>query len=52
MKEVLLMSTHNIHFTLQKHAYPNTLYIENFTTKKGKFSQIKNSDIFIFLFKT
>ena len=27
-------------------------YIENFTTKKEKDVQIKNSDIFIFLLKT
>ena len=30
---------------LRKHAYSNTLYIENFTTKNSKFSD-KNSDIF------
>ena len=27
-------------------------YIENFTTKKGKFSDKNNSDIFILLLKT
>ena len=29
---------------LRKHAYSNTMYIENFTTKNWKFSD-KNSDI-------
>ena len=31
--------------SLRNHAYSNTMYIEIFTTKKGKFSD-KNSDIF------